>query len=82
MVTEGHHEGVSLRELPLSKQWERRIYVRQTHWHEFGLPDSNLSAKADKRLLENCIANTYNVLDSFMSKLLRVHGGCLGARSR
>ena len=37
---------------------------------------------AGKRLLENCIANTYNVLDSFMSKLLRVHGGCLGARSR
>jgi len=33
------------------------------------------------RHLENCIAST-NVLDSFMSKLLRVHGGCLGVRSR
>ena len=48
---------------------------------ESGNSRTPFAGYAGERHLENCIAST-NVLDSFMSKLLRVHGGCLGVRSR
>ena len=71
-----------LAETPLSKRRGKAHIRAPTLRMDVWRSQTPTCRLAGKRLLENCIANTYNVLDSFMSKLLRVHGGCLGARSR